>query len=65
MQFYENYANQKKWWRLAPKSEDVAPGGTKIPLGGSCARKVRKTTFFVNRTPRAPPGGSSSPLGDS
>jgi len=42
----------------------VAPGGTNLPPDGSCCPKVRKTAFFVNRTPRASPGSSSlSPVG--
>jgi len=41
----------------------VVPGGTKLPPGGSCCPKVEKTTFFMNRTPRASLGDSSSPPG--
>ncbi|QCE03105.1 hypothetical protein DEO72_LG8g1126 [Vigna unguiculata] len=38
------------------RSEDVAPGGTKLPPDGFWARKVRKIAFVVNRIQRASPG---------
>ena len=42
MQFYENCANQKNWWRLAPRIRRLAPGGY-------CYAKCTKNSIFVNQ----------------
>jgi len=49
MQFYKNCANQKNWWRLAPRISSLAPGSTNPMLGSSYSSKIWKTTSFVNR----------------
>ena len=54
MQFYENCANQKNWWRLVPRIRQLAPGGTKIPLGNYCYVKSTKNNVFRESTHHAP-----------
>jgi len=59
----------EKWWRLAPRSKDVAPGGTELPPGGFCFAKNTKNNVFRESEQHAslvwclaakwvPPGGS-------
>jgi len=54
MQFYENCANQKNWWRLAPRIRRLVPGGTKIPPGGYCYAKSTKNNIFRESTHHVP-----------
>ena len=52
---------------VAPSAQKwkVGPGGTVLPLGGSCCTKSTKTTFFMNQsTPHISgmaPGGNQCP----
>jgi len=54
MQFYKNCANQKNWWRLAPKIRRLAPGGTKLLPGGYGCAKSTKNNVFCESTHHAP-----------
>jgi len=61
----------EKWWRLTPRSEDVAPGGTELAPCGSCSAKNTKNSIFRESEHHTsllwhlaanwmPPGGSCS-----
>jgi len=52
MQFYQNCANQKNGGAKRPVVRNLALGGTKPALDGSCrAKSTKKQRFFMKRTP--------------
>jgi len=54
MQFYKNYANQKNWWCLAPRTRRLAPGKTKLPPSGYCCTRSMKNSIFRESTHHTP-----------
>jgi len=63
MQFYENYANQKNWWRLAPRNEEGGVWWDYTTAGWFLFREKYEKTFFVNQSTMHHCYGAWRPIG--